>query len=62
MVEEAHRELFRTKPEKGEAARFTQRVSAALPGSGGAARIERKNLVDEQIFGRMERDQSLMRR
>ena len=57
MVDEAHRELFRKKPNaEGEAARFTHRVSSALPGAAGAAKIKRKNLVDEHLFGRMERD------
>jgi hypothetical protein len=57
MIEEAHRELFRTKPNaEGEAARFTHRVSAGLPGTGGMAKIKRKNLIDEHLFGRMERD------
>ena len=56
-IEEAHRELFRPKPDpEGAAARFTQRVSASLPGSSSGVKIERKNLIDEHLFGRMERD------
>jgi hypothetical protein len=56
-IEEAHRGIFLPKPDpEGDAARFTQQVSASLPGAGSTARIERKNLIDQHLFGRMERD------
>ena len=42
---------------KPDAAALTARVAAALPGSAGAAgRVRRVNYIDEQIFGKMERD------
>ena len=47
-----------TQPaKKPDAAALTARVAAALPGSVSAAgRVRRVNYIDEQIFGKMERD------
>jgi len=56
MIEDAHRGIFQPKPNAAsEAGRVTNQVTKGLAG-GVAVRIARKNLVDEQIFGRMERD------
>jgi hypothetical protein len=57
-VEEAHRGLFEARPKTGEdASRLTTKVAPALPANaGGDAKVVRKNLIDEHIFGRMERD------
>jgi len=56
--EDAHQGLFAPKTDAGaEAARITNEVAKSLPESGQAtARIPRKNLIDEFIFGRIERD------
>src|SRR5262245_56580190 len=57
-VEEAHRGLFQPKPNAAEeAGRNTEKLAGSIPGGGDPfAKVERKNLVDEHIFGRMERD------
>jgi hypothetical protein len=54
--EKAHEGVFGAQPDKAaEASRLTQAVAAALPPSATQA-IVRKNLIDQAIFGRMERD------
>src|SRR5207247_1376139 len=56
-IEAAHSELLNAKDKAAEASRLTQAVASALPGGGGpSAPIPRKNLIDEHIFGRIERD------
>jgi hypothetical protein len=57
-AEEAHRGMLGAKPDTAkEAGRSTHRVAAGLPaGAGARGRIARKNLIDEHIFGRMQRD------
>src|SRR5688500_3062929 len=57
-VDEAHRALFEPKPKPTEkASRYTNKVAASLPRAGGTrGKIQRKNLIDEHIFGRMKRD------
>ena len=56
-VEAAHRELLTAKDKAAEASRLTQTVAPVLPGAAvSAAPIPRKNLVDEHIFGKIERD------
>jgi len=47
-----------TQPsKKPDAAALTARVAAALPGGPAAAgRVKRVNYIDQQIFGKMERD------
>lgn len=57
-AEEAHRGLFGKKPKASEeASRYTAAVARALPRAGTArAKIVRKNLIDEHIFGRIQRD------
>lgn len=57
MIDDAHRGMLQPKPNAAvEAGQNTSKMTGALPRSGPAAKIVRKNLVDEQIFGRMERD------
>lgn len=56
QFEEVHRGMLGVKPDKAsEAQKFTAEVARALP-RAGAGKIARKNLVDEHILGRMERD------
>jgi hypothetical protein len=57
-AEEAHRGILAPKPNvPAEAGRTTHRATSALPRSSSSrGKIERKNLVDEHIFGRMTRD------
>src|SRR5262245_39868387 len=57
-VEEAHRGLLQLKSNTGkEIARYTDKLASSIPGAGDPfAKIARKNLIDEQIFGRLERD------
>jgi len=57
-VEEAHRGLFQSKSSAAEeAGRYTDKVAGSIPGGGDPfAKVERKNLIDEHIFGRMEQD------
>src|ERR1700758_2470373 len=54
---EIHAPLFQT-PKSQDASALTQRIAASLPGSkADPAPVPRKNFIDEQIFGKMERDQ-----
>src|SRR5215470_13991622 len=56
-TEAAHSELLNAKDKAAEASRLTQTVAPALPSAAASsAPIPRKNLVDEHIFGRIERD------
>src|SRR5204862_128772 len=56
-IEAAHSELLNAKDKAEEASRLTNAVSPALPGTAASsAPIPRKNLIDEHIFGRIERD------
>src|SRR4029078_290001 len=53
--EKAHQTVFGSQPDKAaEASRLT--ATFAVEGSEASQNIPRKNFVDEQIFGRMERD------
>lgn len=58
QVEDPHKGILVPKTSAAEqAGRITNAASAALPKTaGGQTKIVRKNLIDEQIFGRMERD------
>lgn len=56
QFEGVHRGMLGTKPDPAsEGQKFTAEVARALPGAG-AGKIVRKNLIDEHIFGRMDRD------
>lgn len=52
---DAHKGIFSTHDKAQEVGQFTQQVSKSLPGAV-AAPVPRKNFIDENIFGRMERD------
>ena len=56
--EEAHRGLFAPRPNKAaEASRLTEQAVGTFSRTAqGSHQIVRKNLIDEHIFGRMERD------
>src|SRR6266704_1858758 len=55
QFEKAHQNLFGSQTDKAaEASRLT--AGFAAPGSALLGDIPRKNYIDEQIFGRMERD------
>lgn len=56
QFEEVHRAMLGSKQDKAsEAEKFTAEAARALPRTS-AGEIRRKNLVDEHIFGRMDRD------
>lgn len=50
-----HAPLF-APPKSNDAGVLTERVARALPSRGAAAKIARRNFIDEHIFGKMERD------
>jgi hypothetical protein len=55
--DKAHEGIFSKQADKAaEASRLTAEMAKALPSTAVAAKIPRKNLVDEHIFGRIERD------
>lgn len=55
--DKAHEGLFSTKPGKAaEASQLTEKVASALPPGDSSGSLPRRNLIDEHIFGRMERD------
>src|SRR5947208_5103606 len=55
--EAAHGQLLSGDDKGKEAGRLTDAVAPALPDSEASfAPVPRKNLVDEHIFGRIERD------
>jgi hypothetical protein len=57
IMEDAHRGLFQPPPNPAiQAGQITNKVAAGLPRAGSSERMPRKNLVDEYIFGRIERD------
>src|SRR4030095_14286086 len=57
IMEDAHRGLFQAPPNTAtQAGQVTKQVAAGLPRDGSGQSITRKNLVDEHIFGRMDRD------
>src|SRR5438132_7084909 len=58
QIEDPHKGVLAPKTNPAEqAGRMTSAISAVLPKTGsGQTKIVRKNLIDEQIFGRMERD------
>jgi len=58
QFEDAHKGMFTNQTDKAkEAAQFTDQMSKSLPGEAGpVAKIDRKNFIDEYIFGRIERD------
>lgn len=56
-LEKAHEGLFSVQPNKAaEASRLTREVASVLTGTPSSAEIARKNFIDDQIFGRIERD------
>src|SRR5712691_1526818 len=55
--EAAHEKLFTDQDKAGEASRLTEAVASALPANAvSSAPIPRKNLIDDFIFGRIERE------
>src|SRR5215510_8572408 len=55
--DKAHEGIFSKQGDKAaEAGRLTAEMSKALPAAGANTKIARKNFIDEQIFGRIERD------
>ena len=55
MPPDAHAPLFQT-PKAVEAGALTDRIAAGLPASAGGRRLTPKNFIDEQIFGKMQRE------
>src|SRR5439155_78436 len=56
-IEAAHGKLLSGEDRAKDASRLTEAVAPALPASAAStAPIPRKNIIDEHIFGRMERD------
>src|SRR5438270_7572622 len=55
MPPSAHAPLFQA-PKAVEAGAITDRVAAGLPATAPGPRLEPRNLIDEQIFGKMQRD------
>ena len=51
---ETHGSLF-DRPKSNEAAELTERLLASQPGAD-SARVERRNYIDEHIFGKLQRD------
>src|SRR5687767_15215467 len=58
QFEDAHKGLFGAKVgESSEAVRRSNELAAALPAAGApVGKIPYKNFIDEQIFGRIERE------
>src|SRR5690242_6101475 len=55
--EAAHEQLTSPQDKGKEASRLTEAVAASLPNTEAAyAPVPRRNFIDEQIFGRIERD------
>lgn len=55
--EKAHEGILSTAPDKGkQASQLTEAVAAATPLKASNQPIVRKNLIDEQIFSRMEKN------
>src|SRR5437899_3118334 len=52
---EAHAPLFQA-PKSVEASAVTERVTSGLPAPAAGRRLVPRNFIDEQIFGKMERD------
>lgn len=56
-IDAAHKAMFQRREEPSRrAADVTAQFAQALPGGGTAAKVARKNFIDEHLFGRMERD------
>jgi hypothetical protein len=55
MSPEAHAPLFQT-PKSADAGALTNRVTAGLPAAMAGGRLTPRNFIDEQIFGKMQRD------
>ncbi len=54
--EKAHEKILSSQPDKGkEANKLTEAVAAPAP-AGASQPVVKKNLIDQHIFGRMERD------
>ena len=56
VMEEAHRGVFAPDGAESEAARFTETIARELPGGGATGPLVLRNLIDDHIFGRIERD------
>src|SRR5207237_939249 len=55
MPPAAHAPLFQS-PKPVEAGAITDRVAAGLPRAAAGPRLTPRNFIDEQIFGRMQRE------
>jgi hypothetical protein len=55
MSPEAHAPLFQA-PNVVDAGSLTDRVMAGLPAPAGGPRLTPRNFIDEQIFGKMQRE------
>jgi hypothetical protein len=57
QIEKAHERIFSTQQDKAkEASRLTAEAAKSLPGKSTAAAIPHRNFVDDQIFGRIEKN------
>jgi hypothetical protein len=57
QFEKAHEGIFSQQPDKAkEASRLTAEVAKSLPGAASIATIPHRNFVDDQVFGRIEKD------
>jgi hypothetical protein len=56
-IDKAHADMLKATGDKAaEAGRLTDALSGALPSARTGGPIARRNYIDEQLFGRMERD------
>src|SRR5262245_28420893 len=55
MPSDAHAPLFQS-PKSTEAGALTDRVTAGLPPTVAGGRLTPRTFIDEQIFGKMQRD------
>ena len=57
LFEDAHKSLYEPKTDAAKKATdLTEAVSKSLPGTAAVGKISRKNLIDEYVFDRIERD------
>ena len=55
MPPDAHAPLFQT-PKAVDAGAVTDRLTAGMPTPAGGQRLMPRNFIDEQVFGKMQRD------
>src|SRR5262249_8489615 len=57
QFDKAHEGIFSRQPNPAkEASRLTSEVAKSLPGKATTASIPHKNFIDDQIFGRIEKE------